>query len=147
MTPAELAGLHARCFAVPRPWSVAEFQTFLAAPATVVTVRPGGFALGQVMADEAELLTIAVDPGERRRGLGRLLLGAFLADCAARGAATVFLEVDAGNAPALALYNSAGFQVAGRRRAYYHAPDGTSTDALVLRRAAGPGPVENGIGG
>jgi ribosomal-protein-alanine N-acetyltransferase len=54
----------------------------------------------------------------------------------------VFLEVDAGNAAALALYHSAGFRVAGRRRAYYHAPDGTSTDALVLRRAAVPVPPE-----
>ena len=142
MTPAELAGLHARCFTVPRPWSVAEFETFLADPATVLTLRKGGFALGRVMADEAELLTIAVDPGDRRRGLGRLLLDAFLTDCAAHGAATVFLEVDAGNAPALALYKSAGFQMAGRRRAYYHAPDGTATDALVLRRAAGPVPPE-----
>jgi len=143
MTPAELAGLHARCFTVPRPWSVAEFETFLAAPATVLTSRPGGFALGQVIADEAELLTIAVEPAQRRQGLGRGLLGAFLADCAARGAAAVFLEVDAGNAPALALYQTAGFRAAGRRRAYYHAPDGTATDALVLRRSTGPVPPES----
>lgn len=143
MTPAELAALHARCFTVPRPWSVAEFETFLAAPTTVLTSQPGGFALGQVMADEAELLTIAVAPEDRRRGLGRQLLGAFLSACAARGAATVFLDVDAGNAPALALYHSAGFLEAGRRRGYYHAPDGSSTDALILRRAAGPLPPES----
>jgi ribosomal-protein-alanine N-acetyltransferase len=138
MTPAELAALHARCFTVPRPWSETEFETLLAAPTTVLTSQTGGFALGQVMADEAELLTIAVAPEDRRRGLGRQLLGAFLSACAARGAATVFLEVDAGNAPALSLYHSAGFREAGRRRAYYHAPDGSSTDALVLRRAADP---------
>ena len=143
MTPADLAQLHAQCFTVPRPWSVTEFETLLAAPATVLTSRPGGFALGRVMADEAELLTIAVAPEGRRRGLGRLLLGAFLADCAARGALAVFLEVDAGNAAALGLYQSAGFTQAGRRRAYYHAPDGTRTDALVLRRAAGPGLPES----
>jgi ribosomal-protein-alanine N-acetyltransferase len=143
MTPAELAGLHARCFTVPRPWSVAEFEAFLAAPATVLTSRPGGFALGQVMADEAELLTIAVAPAQRRQGLGRGLLGAFLTDCAARGAAAVFLEVDAGNTPALALYRSAGFLEAGLRRAYYHAPDGTATDALILRRCTGPLPPES----
>jgi ribosomal-protein-alanine N-acetyltransferase len=142
MTPAELAGLHARCFSVPRPWSVTEFETFLAAPATVLTSQPGGFALGQVMADQAELLTIAVAPEDRRQGLGRRLLGAFLSACAARGAETVFLDVDAGNAPALALYHSEGFLEVGRRRAYYHAPDGRSTDALVLRRAARPAPPE-----
>ncbi|MCA3443597.1 MAG: GNAT family N-acetyltransferase [Rhodobacter sp.] len=138
MTPAELAGLHARCFTVPRPWSVSEFETFLAAPATVLTAEPGGFALGQVVAGEAELLTIAVAPGERRQGLGRRLLDLFLSECAARGASAVFLEVDAGNAAALGLYRSAGFSPAGRRRAYYHAPDGTATDALILRRATGP---------
>lgn len=138
MTPAELAGLHARCFTVPRPWSVSGFETLLAAPATVLTSRPGGFALGQVVADEAELLTIAVAPAERRRGLGRRLLDLFLAECAARGASAVFLEVDVGNAPALALYRSAAFLVAGRRPAYYRAPDGTLGDALILRRATGP---------
>ena len=142
MTPADLARLHARCFTVPRPWSKTEFETLLAAPTTVLTSQPGGFALGQVMADEAELLTIAVAPEDRRRGLGHRLLAAFLTDCAARGAATVFLEVDAGNVPALALYHSAGFLEAGRRRAYYHAPNGISTDALVLRRAAGHLPPE-----
>jgi ribosomal-protein-alanine N-acetyltransferase len=142
MTPAELAGLHARCFTVPRPWSAAEFETFLAAPATVLESRPGGFALGQVMGGEAELLTIAVAPADRRQGLGRQLLDAFLAGCAASGAAAVFLEVEAGNAPALALYRSAGFCLAGRRRAYYLAPDGTVTDALVLRRSAGAAPPE-----
>jgi ribosomal-protein-alanine N-acetyltransferase len=97
--------------------------------------EPGGFALGQVMADEAELLTIAVAPAQRRLGLGRRLLGAFLSACAARGASAVFLEVDAGNTAALGLYQSAGFLAAGRRRDYYLGPNGTRTDALVLRRA------------
>jgi ribosomal-protein-alanine N-acetyltransferase len=70
--------------------------------------------------------------------LGRRLLDLFLAECAVRGASAVFLEVDVGNAPALALYRSAGFLVAGRRRAYYRAPDGTLSDALILRRTTGP---------
>jgi ribosomal-protein-alanine N-acetyltransferase len=104
----------------------------------VLTAEPGGFALGQVVAGEAELLTIAVAPGERRQGLGRRLLDLFLMECAARGASAVYLEVAAGNAAALGLYRSAGFSPAGRRRAYYHAPDGTATDALILRRATGP---------
>lgn len=137
MTAADLARLHAQCFTVPRPWSVTEFAGFLAAPATVLVSEPGGFALGQVMADEAELLTIAVAPAQRRLGLGRRLLGAFLSACAARGASAVFLEVDAGNTAALGLYQSAGFLAAGRRRDYYLGPNGTRTDALVLRRATG----------
>ena len=137
MTAVDLARLHAQCFTVPRPWSVTEFATFLAAPATVLVSEPGGFALGQVMADEAELLTIAVAPDQRRLGLGRRLLAALLSACAARGASAVFLEVDAGNTAALGLYQSAGFVAAGRRRDYYLACDGIRTDALILRRATG----------
>lgn len=137
-----MAALHAQCFTVPRPWSASEFDTFRADPATVLTTGSGGFALGRVTGEEAELLTIAVAPTQRRQGLGRQLLASFLSACAARGAALVFLEVDAGNVPALQLYRSAGFLVAGQRRAYYRGPDGITTDALVLRRAVDPAQPE-----
>jgi ribosomal-protein-alanine N-acetyltransferase len=53
-----------------------------------------------------------------------------LAAARARGAAAMFLEVAAGNTPALALYAREGFAEVGRRRRYY--ADGA--DALVLRR-------------
>ena len=134
MTPDALATLHACCFTTPRPWSAAEFADFLGAPMCFLLTEPAGFLLGRVIADEAELLTVAVDPAARRQGMGARLLAGFAATAKARGAATAFLEVAAGNAPAQALYAQAGWVTAGRRKAYYHAPDGTAEDALVMTR-------------
>lgn len=135
MTPYQLALLHARAFTMPRPWSVQEFRDLLAAPRVFLLTRGvEALLMGQVVADEAELLTIAVDPGLRRQGLGQGLVADFLAEAARRRAKTAFLEVAAGNAGARALYAQAGFVESGRRRAYYHGPEGTD-DAVVMRRA------------
>jgi ribosomal-protein-alanine N-acetyltransferase len=135
MTPAALARLHALCFTTPRPWTVSEFETLLARPDVLLIAMSDGFALGRVAADEAEVLTVAVAPGARRQGLGQRLLSDLVAQAAARGAATVFLEVAADNDPARALYHAAGFAEVGRRPGYYRQSDGTRSDALLLRRA------------
>jgi ribosomal-protein-alanine N-acetyltransferase len=133
VTPTELALLHLRVFTVPRPWSVAEFAGFLADPSCFLCHQPGGFLLGRVIADEAELLTLAVAPEARRQGIGAALLAEFMAQSAARGAGTAFLEVAADNRAALTLYHAAGFTAVGRRRGYYTTPAGQPVDALVLR--------------
>lgn len=132
MTPAAMAALHARCFTTPRPWTAAEFAALLAEPPVFATLAETGFALGRVVADEAELLTIAVAPEARRQGEGRALLDGFLRTARARGAETAFLEVAADNAAALALYRWSGFAEAGRRRGYYHSPGNPPVDALVM---------------
>ena len=130
MTPDQLAALHARCFpGHPRPWSAAEFADLLANALNFVLIRPQGFLLGRVVADEAELLTLAVAPEARRMGLARALLAEFAQVSSARGAHEAFLEVASDNAPAIALYASAGWQRAGTRRDYY-AP---GIDAVVMR--------------
>ena len=85
--------------------------------------------LARVAADEAEILTLAVDPGQRRRGLGSALLRAAMDRAAGLGAMSMFLEVAVTNHAARALYAAHGFIEAGLRRRYYS--DGT--DALVLR--------------
>ena len=132
MTPAAMAALHARCFTTPRPWTAAEFAALLAEPLVFATLAETGFALGRVVADETELLTIAVAPEARRNGEGRVLLDRFLRAARARGAGTAFLEVAADNAAALALYQRSGFAEAGRRRGYYHSPGNPPVDALVM---------------
>lgn len=134
MTPAAMATLHASAFTTPRPWSEAEIAGLLASPLVFALTEAGGFLLGRVVAGEAELLTVAVAPDQRRAGLGRRLVTAFLAEAARRGAESVFLEVAEPNAPARALYAASGFQPAGRRRAYYQRPDGGAEDALILVR-------------
>lgn len=127
MTPADLAALHARAFAIPPPWPEAGFRHLIAAGAFLLT-QPNAFLLGRVIADEAELLTIATDPASRRQGAGRALVEEFALEAAKRGAVTAFLEVASDNAPARALYTATGWQQAGRRRNYY----AQGVDALVL---------------
>ena len=135
MTPAEMAALHARSFTTPRPWSEAEITALLASPLVFALTRPGAFLLGRVVAGEAELLTIAVHPDQRRAGLGGALVAAFLTESRARGGESAFLEVAEANTAARALYAACGFAPAGRRRGYYHRPDGASEDALILVRS------------
>ena len=142
MTPAALARLHAACFTLPRPWTEAEFTDLLSRSGVFLLTNPGGFVLGRVVADEAELLTLAVDPAARRQGHGHNLLTAF-EDAAARcGAGAAFLEVASANAPARALYARRGWVEAGLRRGYYREPGGKADDALILTRRLPPPPRE-----
>ena len=90
-----------------------------------------GFSLFRTVADESELLLIAVLPGRHRRGVGTLLLNHFLDRARDGGIARVHLEVRDGN-PAIAMYLKAGFSAVGRRRNYYHATDGKRYDAVTL---------------
>lgn len=134
MTPDAMAALHARAMTTPRPWTSAEFDALLAAPGTVAVGDAAGFALGRVVLDEAELLTLAVDPARWRQGIGRSRLDGFERQARARGAAVAHLEVAWSNQPAIALYTKAGWTEAGRRRAYYRTPDGGAEDALLFRK-------------
>lgn len=95
--------------------------------------RPAGFALYRTIAGEAELLLLAVSPEFRRRGIGRMLLDQFLDHARDRGVSRVHLEVREGN-PAVIMYRSAGFSLAGRRPKYYHGRFGGEYDALTLSR-------------
>jgi ribosomal-protein-alanine N-acetyltransferase len=98
-----------------------------------------GVALCRVAADEAELLTIAIDPGHRRRGAGRALLEAVIDRAHAAGAASLFLEVGADNPAACSLYEQKDFRVVGRRAGYYQRGTAPNADALVMRLALRPG--------
>jgi len=92
-----------------------------------------GFVISRLAADEAEILTIAVDAAFRRYGVGGALLRGHCARVAAAGAKSLFLEVDPENAAALALYRRLGFVEVGQRKGYYRRPDGQSATALVLK--------------
>lgn len=102
--------------------------------ATIETLPPLALALGRVGADEAELLTIAVAGTWRRFGLARMLIDAVTDEARARGARQLFLEVAEDNVAARALYEGKSFQSVGRRRGYYARSDGSTTDALTMRR-------------
>ena len=134
-----LAALHAAAFEAP--WSEQAIRELMRSLGVLAFEGESGFVMVRVLADEAEILTLAVAPEARRRGLGRALVGAAVAAAETAGARAVFLEVAEDNAAALALYEAAGFERAGLRRGYYARPGGRPRDALVLRRAlntAGP---------
>ena len=92
---------------------------------------PAGFSLVRAVEDEAELLLLAVASQAQRRGIGQALLDYFIDTSRSHGARKLHLEVRDGN-PAFDLYFSAGFVPAGRRRNYYHGPEGESFDAVTL---------------
>ncbi len=135
MTFDEMAAIHAACFTTPKPWSAAEIARTLDSAFVFVLTEPSGFLIGRVVAGEAELITLAVDPSARKRGTGGRLVDGFLAEAKVRGAESVFLEVAANNLPAQSLYARKGFEPKGKRRGYYQTPTGARLDALVLARA------------
>ena len=92
-----------------------------------------GFSLFRSVADESELLLLAVSPERCREGIGSRLLSHFMAQARANGASRVHLEVRDGNS-AIHMYKAAGFTPVGRRRNYYQAPDGRRFDALTFAR-------------
>lgn len=128
---ARVSEIAARAFGAVRP------PPELASPHALALFDPerAAYAHGTVIADEAELHEIAVDPPRRGAGAGRAMLDAFLEAARARGAAQVHLEVAHDNAAAIALYRAAGFEEVGRRRRYY--PGGA--DAVLMRAVSGAG--------
>lgn len=132
---ATLAAIHAQAF--ERPWSEAEFATLLRGPGVFAllaeTGEPIGMVLCRTVAEEAEILTLAVLPSARRNGVADGLVRA-ACDLAQRGGAdAMLLEVGVANVAATCLYRRLGFAEVGRRKAYYdHGPIGRE-DALVLR--------------
>jgi ribosomal-protein-alanine N-acetyltransferase len=120
-----------------RGWTRQDIAGLLASPGVagfLLTERTSdvGMTICRVVADEAELLTVAVDPAHRRRGAARLLLGAVVDRVRGDGARTLFLEVGADNPGARALYDSLGFRTAGRRAGYYPRHGRPAADAFIM---------------
>jgi ribosomal-protein-alanine N-acetyltransferase len=126
------------------PWPAYAFEQELTANRLAHYVvarneeRVVGFAGIWLMVDEAHVTTFGVHPDHRRRGVGRRLLLRLAELAIELGTVRMTLEVRVSNAPAQALYRSFGFEVAGRRIAYY-SDDGE--DALVMTTPALAGPI------
>jgi ribosomal-protein-alanine N-acetyltransferase len=134
---AAIAALHGVSFA--RGWSEQEVETLMTdrhvmAHRALNGSTMAGFILSRLVEDEAEILSVAVANARRGRGLARSLLNLHMRRLAGLGARAIFLEVDEHNAPAIRLYDRAGFQEISRRPNYYPGPGGKAAAALVLRR-------------
>lgn len=120
------------------PWRDQDFSDILDSPQTIFLIAEAsdgaiiGYAIAMFVADESEILNLAVSSSYRRQGYGGMLLDAALADLHNRGIASVFLEVRESNAAARTLYVSRGFADVSRRKKYYRNP---VEDALILRLA------------
>lgn len=105
-----------------------------AAQAHYFVACEGGALLGYagfwMVADEAEIMKIAVDVPYRRQGIGGALLTAMLDEAQKGGAAQIFLEVREGNRPARRLYEKKRFYSYAQRERYYS--DGES--AVLYKR-------------
>ena len=136
-----VAKLHAHGFY--RGWPREDFAAYISGEGTPLYVacdakrKIAGFAMLRHLGEEAELITIAVDPKWRRRGVGVALLRALIDDLLMSPAKKLFLEVAADNVAALKLYGKFGFQKVSERKGYYPRPDGTPATAIVMARDLG----------
>ena len=130
-----MASVHAQAF--DAPWDEAGMATMFSGAGAYAFVLvdgdPAGMVLCRAIGGEAEVLTLAVPPWARRRGIGAALMGAAMDEARARDAAVMFLEVDVGNEAAVTLYERLGFARAGLRKAYYDRGVDGRADALVMR--------------
>lgn len=128
----------------PDPWSRQAFIESLRAghlrslTAVDAAGRVVGYAMGSVVAEEGEVLNLAVTPGERGQGTGRALLADLLGALRGAGAKAAYLEVRRSNGAAIALYRAVGFELTGVRRSYYDRP---KEDALTMSLELGSQPA------
>jgi ribosomal-protein-alanine N-acetyltransferase len=137
-----LAEIHAAAFR--RGWSGAEVEALLRQTGVSALLAEysnafgrkvsAGFCLVRAAGAEAEILSLAVLPSCRRRGIGRALMEEALRQLYRERTEALLLEVDGGNEPALALYGGLGFEQVGERPAYYRQGLQTPRGALVMRR-------------
>jgi [ribosomal protein S18]-alanine N-acetyltransferase len=136
-----IARLHAQGF--HRGWPREDFAAYIAGEGTPLYVacdakrRVVGFAMLRHTGDDVELVSIAVEPRWRGKGVGLALMRAMFDDLLMSPARRMVLEVASDNPGALRLYERLGFARVGERRGYYPRPDGTPATALVMTRDLG----------
>lgn len=142
-----LARIHAACF--PQGWSAQDIAGWLERSDTLgwvcrVREMAVGFILVQDLGEAADILTLAVEPDWRRRGVALGLVEAGARAMHARGAGRLLLDVRADNTAALGLYQRMGFAPDGVRRGYYRGEDGGVCDAVLMSLALGALPGSPG---
>jgi ribosomal-protein-alanine N-acetyltransferase len=133
----ELAELHAKLF--NPSWNADAIRSLLEHPASTSLVAVAGnpkevvgFIIGQLAADEAEILSLGVRSSWQRWGLGKHLVEGLIRASRRGEAKRLFLEVADDNVAALSLYRRLGFLETGRRKGYYERSEGRRADALMF---------------
>ncbi len=135
-----VAALHGKLF--EKAWDAEGVRRLLEHPACLglVALEPAGgsaivgFVIAQLAAGEGEILSLGVDPGWQRRGLGSRLVATIVETARSKDVHRLFLDVAESNSAAIGLYARLGFTQMGRRKAYYAHADGSREDALLMVR-------------
>lgn len=118
-------------------WTREQFQSSFEAGHRFILVKENaiivGFAVYMQIFEQAELLSIAIDPRHRRKGYAKMLIEQMSANLMRGGAEQLFLEVRVSNQPAISLYEKMGFKAISRRKGYYPTKDGHE-DAIVMQK-------------
>ena len=134
MTPAEMAELHRAEPTGQRAWSEAEFSAMLCASNALSVTCNTGFAVGQIILDEAELFLIITKPEHRKQGVGRHILATFEQQAFQNAVRRIILEVADTNTAARTLYTANGYQQIAVRKNYYTFPNRSHADAIVMEK-------------
>ena len=136
-----IADIHANSF--PTMWSADEIAALLSQDHVVSLIARKsniiqqrkilGFVICRKAADEAEILTIAVEPRQRRKGFGRMLVDELIRQLYRDGIKKLFLEVDDQSTGAVKLYKNVGFKKIGTRENYYTQIGSNSCKALTMK--------------
>ena len=123
----ELSNLHKKCFP-NKPWSADDFRNLKQSGCEII-MSQNGFVVYRIVVDEAEIITIGVDPEMRRNGIASAMIGIIEKESQKQGVKKIFLEVASTNIPGQKLYENHGFNRIGLRPKYY---DGV--DAILMSK-------------
>lgn len=123
----KLSNLHKKCFPT-KPWSADDFRDLKNSGCEII-MSENGFVVYRIAADEAEIITIGVNPDFRRNGIASAMIGIIEKTLKNQAVKKLFLEVASNNIPAQKLYESMGFKTVGLRPKYY---DGV--DAILMSK-------------
>lgn len=123
----KLANLHQKCFP-NKPWSADDFRDLKNSGCEII-MSENGFIVYRIVVDEAEIITIGVNPDFRRQGIAAAMVGIIEKTLKNQGVKKIFLEVASNNIPAQKLYENSGFVQVGLRPKYY---DGV--DAILMSK-------------
>lgn len=123
----KLSNLHKKCFPT-KPWSADDFRDLKNSGCEII-MSENGFIVYRIAVDEAEIITIGVNPDFRRNGIASAMIGIIEKTLKNQAVKKLFLEVASNNIPAQKLYESMGFKTVGLRPKYY---DGV--DAILMSK-------------
>lgn len=134
-----LAQIHRRAFEPQGDavWNAAAFRQLIESPGMRAHIfhqsdQPIGFCLYRTVLDEAELVSIAVDPVFQGSGLSHQIMTHMIEALKSQQVQRLFLEVRKDNKAAIKLYEKSGFNIVGERANYYKSKDGKKTDAIIF---------------